>query len=113
MVDAIRKISQREGYSALALGLAPTTFGYILQGACKFGFFELFKSVAVSTLGTETAQRNSYGVYFASSTLAETIASIVLCPFEALRIRTVARPDYATSMIKGFARMYADEGFNG
>jgi len=113
MLDALRKISQKEGYSALALGLAPTTVGYVLQGACKFGFFEFFKIEAVSLLGTKTAQRNSYAVYVASSTLAETIASIALCPFEALRIRTVARPDYATSMTSGFARMYAEEGFNG
>jgi len=28
-------------------------------------------------------------------------------------IRTVARPDYAKSMPSGFARMYAEEGFNG
>jgi len=113
MLDAIRKISQREGYSALTLGLAPTTLGYILQGACKFGFFEYFKSAAVSTLGTETAQKNSYAVYVASSTSAETIGSIVLCPFEALRIRSVSRPDYATNMMKGFSRMHAEEGFNG
>jgi len=113
MLDALRKISQKEGYSALALGLAPTTVGYVLQGACKFGFFEFFKSRAVSLLGTENAQRNSYAVYVASSTLAEIIASIALCPFEALRIRTVARPDYAASMMSGFRRMYAAEGFNG
>ena len=113
MVDAIKKIAQHEGVSALALGLAPTTLGYILQGACKFGFFEFFKSTSVHMLGAETAQKNSYAVYVASSTLAETIASITLCPFEALRIRNVARPDYAPSMMAGLARMYAEEGFNG
>src|SRR5688572_3555473 len=113
MMDAVRKISKKEGYSALSLGLAPTTTGYILQGACKFGFFEFFKSRAVSLVGTETAQKHSYAVYVASSTLAETIASIALCPFEALRIRAVARPDYAKNMKSGFARMYAEEGFSG
>lgn len=113
MVDAIRKISKKEGWGALSLGLAPTTLGYVLQGACKFGFFEYFKHEAVERLGTETAQKHSNAVYIASSTSAETIASIVLCPFEALRIRNVARPDYASNMFKGFARMYAEEGLNG
>jgi solute carrier family 25 phosphate transporter 3 len=113
MVDGLRKIAQREGVAALTLGLAPTTLGYILQGACKFGFFEFFKSAAVARLGTEFAQKNSFAVYVTSSTLAETIASVVLCPFEALRIRSVARPDYAKNMIDGFKRMHAEEGFNG
>jgi len=93
--------------------LGPTTLGYILQGACKFGFFEYFKSTSVSILGKETAQKNSYAIYVSSSSLAETIGSIALSPFEALRIRTVARPDYATNMLQGFSRMYAEEGFNG
>jgi solute carrier family 25 phosphate transporter 3 len=113
MVDGLRKIAKKEGISALTLGLGPTTWGYILQGACKFGFFELFKSTAVSKLGSETAQKYSYAVYVSSSLTAETIASIVLCPFEALRIRWVARPDYATSMMGGFSRMVSEEGLNG
>mmetsp|Transcript_6363 Transcript_6363/g.8850 ORF Transcript_6363/g.8850 Transcript_6363/m.8850 type:complete len:326 (+) Transcript_6363:205-1182(+) len=113
MVDAIRKIASKEGVGALALGLAPTTTGYILQGACKFGFFEFFKSTAVSVVGAETAQKNSYAVYVSSSSLAEGIASVALSPFEALRIRNVARPDYCKNMMDGLSRMYAEEGFNG
>lgn len=113
MLDALKKISKKEGYGALALGLAPTTMGYVLQGACKFGFFEAFKSRTVALIGAENAQKHSSAVYVTSSTLAETIASVALCPFEALRIRTVARPDYAKNMKEGFLRMYAEEGFNG
>jgi hypothetical protein len=36
--------------SAVMLGMAPTVAGYAAQGACKFGFYEYFKSLAYSAV---------------------------------------------------------------
>jgi solute carrier family 25 phosphate transporter 3 len=39
------------GVRGLGLGWAPTLFGYSAQGLCKFGFYEVFKSVYSNLLG--------------------------------------------------------------
>ena len=42
---------REEGIRGLAKGWAPTLIGYSMQGLCKFGFYEVFKSVYSSILG--------------------------------------------------------------
>jgi solute carrier family 25 phosphate transporter 3 len=34
---------KEEGVAGLFRGWAPTFFGYCIQGACKYGFYEYFK----------------------------------------------------------------------
>jgi solute carrier family 25 phosphate transporter 3 len=115
MIDAFRTMISQEGLSSIFLGLTPTFAGYALQGVCKFGFFELFKNQSVSLLGEERASRNPLKVYLVASAAAETIASLVLCPFEAIRIRMVAKPqDYAAAgLFGGLKKMFQNEGLSG
>lgn len=112
MMDAFLKISRVEGPSALFLGLAPTTIGYALQGACKFGFFEFFKGVAASALKKEKSQLNTPTLMLAAG-LGETIATVALCPWEALRIKMVDQPTFATSMVDGMRKIARNEGVLG
>lgn len=39
------------GMRALGLGWAPTFFGYSAQGLCKFGFYEVFKTMYADLIG--------------------------------------------------------------
>jgi len=112
MVDAFMKITRVEGPSALFLGLAPTAIGYALQGACKFGFFEFFKSIAASRLKKEKSQLNTPTLML-SAGLAETIASVALCPWEALRIKMVDQPTFATNMVDGMRKIARNDGLLG
>jgi solute carrier family 25 phosphate transporter 3 len=100
----------KEGWSALATGFGPTAAGYFLQGAFKFGGYELFKQQSISILGYETASNNRTAVYLASSALAEFFADIALCPLEATRIRLVSEPTYANGLIGGFSKILRNEG---
>jgi solute carrier family 25 (mitochondrial phosphate transporter), member 3 len=115
MADGFRTMVRQEGIGSILLGLSPTVVGYVLQGACKFGFYEYFKSRAVDWIGQERASRNPLKVYLASSAAAETVASIFLCPFEALRIRMVSRPqEYAVAgLFGGLSKMASQEGVSG
>jgi solute carrier family 25 phosphate transporter 3 len=45
--------------------------------------------------------------------VAETIATTLLCPWEALRIKSVADPGYARNLFAGMARIGREEGFAG
>ncbi|PMD63940.1 mitochondrial carrier [Hyaloscypha bicolor E] len=110
LFGGIRQVIAKEGAGALLTGFGPTAAGYFLQGAFKFGGYELFKQQSINLLGYETASNNRTGVYLASAALAEFFADIALCPLEATRIRLVSEPTYANGLIGGFSKMLKNEG---
>ncbi|KAI8948824.1 mitochondrial phosphate carrier protein [Xylaria longipes] len=109
----LRQVVAGEGAGALATGLGPTVTGYFLQGALKFGGYEFFKARAIDTLGYETASNNRYAIYLGSSAMAEVAGDIVLCPFEAVRIRLVSQPGFGRGLFDGFAGIVREEGIRG
>jgi len=110
MVSAFRTVVKEEGAGALLTGIGPTFAGYFLQGALKFGGYELWKKTLIDTFGLETAQNNRTAIYLTSSAIAEFFADVALCPLEATRIRMVSQPGYATGLIGGFTRILREEG---
>lgn len=99
-----------EGAGALLTGVGPTFAGYFLQGAFKFGGYELFKQQFINQVGIENAINNRTAIYLASAATAEFFADIALCPLEATRIRLVSEPTYANGLIGGFTKMLRTEG---
>jgi len=110
--EAYRVIKEAQGWKGLRRGWGPTAVGYALQGACKFGFYELFKAKSVEKLG-DYAIRNKLLVYAASGALAECIASFMLCPWEAVRIRMVSSDAFANNMLTGMSKVLKTEGLMG
>jgi solute carrier family 25 phosphate transporter 3 len=102
-----------DGAGALATGLGPTAAGYFLQGAFKFGGYEFLKARAIDAVGYETASKNRYAIYLGSSALAEVAGDIILCPFEAVRIRLVSQPGFGRGLWDGFASIVRNEGIRG
>jgi solute carrier family 25 phosphate transporter 3 len=121
MVDAFIKIPKQEGFRTLFLGLAPTTIGYSLQGALKFGIFEWVRDRIVDFVGYEKATEHKLAIYCFASTLGEIAATVALCPWEAIRIRAVAAShgnllspntnNQSTSLYNTFLRVVQTEGF--
>jgi solute carrier family 25 phosphate transporter 3 len=110
MIGGFKQVVQAEGAGALLTGFGPTAAGYFLQGAFKFGGYELFKQQSINLLGLETASQNRTAVYLASSALAEFFADIALCPLEATRIRLVSQPEFASGLLSGFGKILKNEG---
>lgn len=110
LVGGIRQVIANEGAGALLTGLGPTAAGYFLQGAFKFGGYELFKKQFINYLGYETASNNRTAVYLASSAAAEFFADIALCPLEATRIRLVSEPTFASGLVSGVGKIARTEG---
>jgi len=50
LVGGFRQVIQSEGAGALLTGFGPTCAGYFLQGAFKFGGYELFKKQSINIL---------------------------------------------------------------
>ena len=110
MITAFRQVIAKEGAGALLTGFGPTAVGYALQGAFKFGGYELWKKVAVDYVGFENAQANRQLIYLGSSAIAEFFADIVLCPLEATRIRLVSQPEFASGLVPAFGKILKEEG---
>ncbi|KAG7826727.1 hypothetical protein KL920_005329 [Ogataea angusta] len=110
MIGSFKKVIANEGAGALLTGLGPTVLGYSLQGAFKFGGYELFKKTFIDALGYQTAVQYKDAIYIGSAAIAEFFADIALCPLEATRIRLVSQPTFANGLIGGFARILREEG---
>jgi len=110
LIGGFRQVIAKEGASALLTGFGPTAAGYFLQGAFKFGGYELFKQQSINILGYETASNNRTAVYLASAGIAEFFADVALCPLEATRIRLVSDPTYANGLVGGFSKILKTEG---
>jgi solute carrier family 25 phosphate transporter 3 len=85
-------IVRDEGPAAMLLGSSSTLFGYFLQGGLKYGLYDGFKPEFAALL-PDGAPRVVTLVCAAMA--AESIASLCLCPLEAVRIRAVCDPEYA------------------
>ncbi|BDD57241.1 mitochondrial phosphate carrier protein [Monascus purpureus] len=110
LFGGFKQVIANEGAGALLTGFGPTAAGYFLQGAFKFGGYELFKQQFINQLGYETASNNRTAVYLASSAFAEFFADIALCPLEATRIRLVSQPTFASGLLSGFGKILKNEG---
>lgn len=102
-------ILREQGPSAFRRGWSGKFLGYGSQGACRFGLYEYFKKIYSNVL----IDQNKSFVYFVSSASAEVIANVVLCPFEAIKVRVQAQPHFAKGLADGFPKLYASEGIRG
>ena len=112
-IGGFRQVIASEGAGALLTGLGPTAQGYFIQGWFKFGGVEFFKTNITRSVGEQKAWDNRQSIYLVSAAMAEFIADIFLCPYEACRIRLVSDPAYADSMVGCAKKMMAESGFVG
>jgi solute carrier family 25 phosphate transporter 3 len=101
--------------SVVYIGWVPTMFGYCLQCALKFGFFEYFKFRLSSALPIEIVINYRLVILLPASGCAEFIADIALAPFEVVKVRLQSlplskRPSQLADMIP---RMWMVEGIQG
>lgn len=85
---ALNHILANEGAGFLLQGLAPTCVGYGIEGALKFGCYELAKPMMKAVTPSDFVNA------LLASTIAGGVAAIALCPPEDVRIRLVADPSY-------------------
>merc|ERR1712147_196595 len=101
---ALKEIIDEEGFDFLLQGLVPTCLGYGLEGALKFGCYELCKPLFGELTPSDFANA------ILASCVAGGVAALVLCPPEDVRIRMVSDPDYARNSLEGFRRRVAEDG---
>lgn len=67
--------------------------GYGIEGAVKFGIYESLKPCLIYILSSITGPNPDHTLPFlASSVIAGSAASLILCPMEEIRIQSVTDP---------------------
>lgn len=113
-VDGWRKIIASDGLRGIYTGGSPTFFGYSIQGALKYGWYEYFKKTYSDLAGPENAVKYKTGIYLAGSASAEFLADIGLCPLEAVKVRMqTTMPPFAKGTFDGISKIVASEGVAG
>ncbi|KAI2633733.1 mitochondrial phosphate carrier protein [Hypomontagnella submonticulosa] len=107
-------IFRQEGFRGIFTGWSPTFFGYSVQGAFKYGWYEYFKKTYSDLAGPENAYKYKTLLYLTASASAEFLADIALCPLEAVKVRmqTSIPPPYKGT-IDGISKITATEGWGG
>ncbi|KAL2901711.1 Mitochondrial phosphate carrier protein 3 mitochondrial, partial [Bienertia sinuspersici] len=90
-------LMKEQGIRGFFRGSMSTLLGYSAQGACKFGFYELFNKYYSDIADLE------YVVIYKTliSAFAQLIADVSLCPFKAIKVR-VQHPGFAHGFSYGF-----------
>jgi len=71
LIKGIKTVLAEEGAAGLRLGWLPTFIGYSMQGAFKFGLYEVFKDVYSNLAGQENAKNYKGAIWLAGSASAE------------------------------------------
>lgn len=109
--QAWKTIYKSEGIRGVFFGWTPTFVGYSLQGAAKYGFYEVFKNLYGDRLAPNM---NKTVVYLAASASAEFLADLALCPLEAVKVRMqTTLPPFAHTLREGFWKIVAQDGYAG
>jgi solute carrier family 25 (mitochondrial phosphate transporter), member 3 len=106
-LDATIQICKTEGPTTLLQGLGPTVVGYGIEGAMKFGVYEVCKPI----LAKAFSKNNQSLALILSSFLAGAVAAVLLVPMESLRIKQVTDPAYKhDSLLTGIPKLLKQDG---
>jgi len=110
-LSAWKTIYKGDGLRGVFFGWSPTFVGYCFQGGGKYGFYEVFKYYYGEKLFPGF---NKTVVYLGASASAEFLADILLCPFEAIKVRMqTTLPPFAHTLREGWAKVVKEEGYAG
>jgi len=87
LVSGLRTIVAEEGVAGTWKGFGPTFIGYSLQGAFKYGLYEVFKDMYMNAAGEEASEKYKGLIWLAGSASAEFFADIALCPWEMTKVK--------------------------
>ncbi|CAO1614089.1 unnamed protein product [Sympodiomycopsis kandeliae] len=111
MGSMAKHVIKTEGPAGLMTGFGATSVGYLVQGGAKFAGFEFFKAKFAKAAGSQAeAQKYRTAIYIGGAASAELVATTLLTPLEAARIRAVSERNYAKNFIGALGRMASEGG---
>lgn len=102
--SALNKLVDECGLSGFFVGWVPTFVGFFFWGGFSYSLTEFLRRYFVEVAGTD-AMRLEVPIILSASAIGAFLGAFVLCPFEAVRIRSVAQPDYGSNALAVTTRM--------
>ena len=89
-----QRILQQEGISAFSKGMGQTLIGYGIHGSLKYGVYHELKPIVNDfLLQTMHISNQRLVVFILAAAMAELLGTLLLTPFESMRIRAVGQSD--------------------
>lgn len=111
IIYSFKKVLRDGGPSSFFTGWAPTFIGFFVWGGFSYTMTELLRRYLTTAAGPEAGNLEVPIILLASG-ISALFGSFVICPFEAVRIRSVAQPDFAPRIDGVLTRMVAEEGIS-
>jgi solute carrier family 25 phosphate transporter 3 len=109
IIGSFKKVLDEEGFDTFFTGWQPTFVGFFVYGGFSYVLTEFIRRYLTELAGG-SASSYEVPIILAGAGMAAVAGSFVLSPFESVRIRSVAQPDFAPSMAGVVRRMVKDEG---
>ena len=109
VIVAFNKVLREGGASGFFTGWAPTFLGFFFWGGVAYSITEFLRRTFQAYAG-DAAGSLEVPIILLAAGLAATVGSFVICPFEAVRIRSVAQQGYGGNILEVSQRMVREEG---
>ena len=109
MIAGFKRVLEQGGLSGFFTGWAPTFVGFFFWGGVAYSITEFLRRTFQVYAG-DAAGSLEVPIILTAAGLAAVIGSFVICPFEAVRIRSVAQKDYGSNILEVSKRMVKEEG---
>lgn len=110
--SGFKVVMAEDGYGSKGIwkGWLPTLIGYSVQGACKFGLYEVFKDLYSNLAGEKLTKQYEGLIWLAGSASAEFFADIGLCPMEMVKVKVQTSPSgtFPTAFGAALSKMRSD-----
>jgi len=103
-------LGKEEGWRMLLQGAQATILGYLWYGITVYPGYEFFKRLFASLAGPAGAIEFRVPLVLMAGAVATVFAAVGVCPCEAVRIRMVADPNYASGFLPAVQRLTREDG---
>lgn len=107
--NTLNKVVQEEGVRTLFTGWAPTFTGFFFWGGVSYTVTEAVRRIGTEIMGAE-AVTYEVPIILVAASIGAFLGCFIISPFETVRIRSVAQPDYADNILGVLGRMVKEEG---
>jgi solute carrier family 25 phosphate transporter 3 len=108
-ISSFQKIVEERGPGGFFNGWIPTFVGFFFWGGFSYSLTEVIRRYLLIASGPQAASLEIQ-IVLVSASLAAFFGTFVLVPFESVRIRSVAQPDFGKNIFDVTKRMVAEEG---
>lgn len=109
ILPSFASVWKDEGATTFFTGWLPTVTGHFVGGGVLYAATEVIRRYLIDAAGVN-AMSLEVPIILVSAGIASAVAGALYCPFDAIRIRSVAQPDFGGNAIETATRMVEEEG---